>query len=170
MSARIGTVHPVNSERLQRYTTEHLRRELQASFKRFIQTWSDPSNRRDFSRKSTSSPSPVTPADTHMASRYTHVYTVIKKSEWFDHLSTYYSLAQNKTGKSKPMGVFRTDYSTELRSLKSDDWFLKEGITFEPSAPHSQEQNGVSERTGRTIMDMTRCTIIEGFRTIYGQR
>ena len=64
--AKYDPVHPVNSERLQRYTTEHLRRELQASFKRFIQTWPDPSNRRDFSRKSTSSPSPVTPADTHM--------------------------------------------------------------------------------------------------------
>ena len=96
------------------------------------------------------------------ASRYTHVYTGIKKSEWFDHLLTYYSLAQNKTGKSKPINIFRTDFGRELRSLKSDDWFLKEGITFEPSAPYSQEQNGVSERTGRTIMDMTRCTIIAG--------
>lgn len=38
----------------------------------------------------------------------------------------------------------------------------KEGITFEPSAPYSQEQNGVSERAGRTIMDLTRATILEG--------
>ena len=38
----------------------------------------------------------------------------------------------------------------------------KERIIFEPSAPYSQEQNGVSERTGRTIMDMTRATILEG--------
>lgn len=37
---------------------------------------------------------------------------------------------------------------------------LKEGITFEPSCPHSQEQNGVLERMGRTIMDMVRSTII----------
>ena len=96
------------------------------------------------------------------ASRYTHEYTGIKKSEWFDHLLTYYSLAQNKTGKSKANKHLRTDFGTELRSLKSDDWFLKEGITFEPSTPYSQEQNGVSERTGRTIMDMTRCTIIAG--------
>lgn len=38
----------------------------------------------------------------------------------------------------------------------------KEGIIFEPSAPYSQEQNGVSEQMGRTIMDMTRATILEG--------
>lgn len=38
----------------------------------------------------------------------------------------------------------------------------KDGITFEPSAPYSQEQNGVSERMGRMIMDMTRATILEG--------
>ena len=37
----------------------------------------------------------------------------------------------------------------------------KKGITFEPSAPYFQEQNGVSEQTGRTIMDITRATILE---------
>ena len=38
----------------------------------------------------------------------------------------------------------------------------REGIIFEPSLPYAQEQNGVSERMGRTIMDMTRATILEG--------
>ncbi len=36
-----------------------------------------------------------------------------------------------------------------------------ESITFEPSTPYFQEQNGVSKRTGRTIMNMTRVTILE---------
>ena len=155
MSARIGTVHPVNSERLQIYNRTPQERATGI-----------------FQKVHSDLVGPIKPAGlleeiyffnfTCDASRYIYVYTGIKKSEWFDHLSTYYSLAQNKTGKSKPMSVFRIDYGTELRSLKSDDWFLNEGITFEPSAPHSQEQNGVSERTGKTIMGMTRCTIIEG--------
>lgn len=38
----------------------------------------------------------------------------------------------------------------------------REGIVFEPSAPYLQEQNGVSERIGRTFMDMIRTTILEG--------
>lgn len=37
----------------------------------------------------------------------------------------------------------------------------KEEITFEPSTPYFQEQNDVSERMERTIMDMTRTTILE---------
>lgn len=95
-------------------------------------------------------------------SRFTHVYTAIHKHEWFDHLQTYYSLAQNKSQKSKPIGMIRTDFGTELRSGASDKWMLKEGIAFEPSCPHSQKQNGILERMGRTIMDMTRSTIIGG--------
>ena len=37
----------------------------------------------------------------------------------------------------------------------------KERIIFKPSAPYSQEQNDISERTGRTIIDMTRATILK---------
>lgn len=58
--------------------------------------------------------------------------------------------------------MLRSDYGSELQSHKANDWLEKEGIVFEPSAPYSQEQNGVSERVGRTIMDMTRATILEG--------
>lgn len=55
-----------------------------------------------------------------------------------------------------------SDYGSELQSHKTDEWLQKEGIIFEPLAPYSQEQNGVSERTGRTLMDMTRASILEG--------
>ena len=90
------------------------------------------------------------------------MFTAINKHEWFSHLQTYYSLAQNKTQATKPIETIRNDFGTELRSKKCDDWLLSEGITYEPSAPYSQEQNGVSERTGRTILDMTRSAIIGG--------
>ena len=75
------------------------------------------------------------------ATRFTHVYTAKTKSEWLSHLQTYFSLTQNKTGKPKPIARLRTDFGTKLRSDKVDAWMLKEGITFEPSAPYSQEQN-----------------------------
>ena len=75
---------------------------------------------------------------------------------------SYYGLAQNKINKNKSIDRIRTDLGTELRSSKADEWMLKEGITFEPAAPYSQEENGVSERVDRTIMDMIRCAIIEG--------
>ena len=39
---------------------------------------------------------------------------------------------------------------------------LEKGIEFEPSAPYSQEQNGISERKSRTLMERVRTTIIGG--------
>lgn len=56
----------------------------------------------------------------------------------------------------------RLDYESELQSHKTDKRMQREDITFEPSALYFQEQNRVSEKTGRTIMDMTRATILEG--------
>lgn len=37
----------------------------------------------------------------------------------------------------------------------------KKDIIFEPSTPYFQEQNGVSDRIEKTIMDMTRIIILE---------
>lgn len=37
----------------------------------------------------------------------------------------------------------------------------RKSITFEPSAPYSQEQNRVSKRTERMIIDITRAIILE---------
>ena len=93
-------------------------------------------------------------------SRFTYVYTATHKHKWFDHLQTFYSLAQNATQKSKPVSMICTDFGTELQSTASDKRILKKSIAFEPSCPNSQEQNGISKRTGRTIMDMARFTII----------
>lgn len=38
----------------------------------------------------------------------------------------------------------------------------KEGIVFEPFTPYSQEKNKVPECMGKTIIDITRTTILEG--------
>ncbi len=43
-----------------------------------------------------------------------------------------------------------------------DKWLTNQGIIFELSAPYSQEENGVSKCTGRTIIEMVRATILEG--------
>ncbi len=61
-----------------------------------------------------------------------------------------------------PIERLKSDYGLELQSHKADEWIEREGIIFEPSAPYSEEQNSVFERMGRTIMDMTKATILEG--------
>ena len=99
---------------------------------------------------------------TDNTTRMTETYTGTKKSDWLKCLKIYHSLCRTRSKEDHPIERLRSDYGSELQSHKADEWIQKEGITFEPSAPYSQEQNGVSERTGRTIMDMTRATILEG--------
>ena len=91
----------------------------------------------------------------------TEMYTGTKKSDWLRCLETYHSLCRTRSKSQYPIKRLRSDYGSELQSHKADDWMQKEGIVFEPSAQYSQEQNGVPERMGRTIMDMTRATILE---------
>ena len=94
--------------------------------------------------------------------RLTETYTGNKKSDWLKCLKVYHSLCRTRSKEEHPIERLRSDYGAELQSHKADEWMQREGITFEPSAPYSQEQNGVSERMGRTLMDMTRATILEG--------
>ena len=94
--------------------------------------------------------------------RYTETYTGVKKSDWFSCLKTFYNLCKTRSQKERPVERLRLDYGSELQSKRVEDWLLKEGIIFEPSAPYSQEQNDVSERMGGTIMDMTWATILKG--------
>ena len=92
----------------------------------------------------------------------TNTYTGTKKSDSLKSLKAYHSLCKTRSKNNHPIEQLRSDYGSELQSHKADEWIEKERITFELSAPYSQEQNGVSERMGRTIMDMTRAIILEG--------
>lgn len=99
---------------------------------------------------------------TNDCTRYTETYTGSKKSDWLKCLKAFHRLCRTRSKQIHPIERQRSDYGSELQSHKADDWLEKEGIVFEPSAPYSREQKGVSERVGRTIMDMTRATILEG--------
>lgn len=62
---------------------------------------------------------------------------------------------------NKPIKWLQFDFSSKLQSWKVDKWFTNQDIVFELSAPYSQEENKVSERTSCTIMEMVRATILE---------
>lgn len=94
--------------------------------------------------------------------RYTETYTGNKKSDWFRCLRSFHNLAKTRSKEARPIERLRSDCGSELQSKRVDRWLAKEGIILEPSAPYSQEQNGVSERLGRTIMEITRACILEG--------
>ncbi len=56
-------------------------------------------------------------------------------------------------------------YHLEVKFIRADNkmnrkrtlsWMRSKGITFEPSAPHTQAQNGAAERSGDVIMKKAR--------------
>jgi hypothetical protein len=94
--------------------------------------------------------------------RMTETYTGKTKDEWFNHMKAYHNRARTVSGIDRPMDRIRSDFGTELRSDRVDKWFTEMGIVYEPSAPYSQEENGVSERCGRTLLTSARATILGG--------
>lgn len=42
-----------------------------------------------------------------------------------------------------------------------DQWFTNQRIVFEPLAPYFEEENGMSEKTGQTIMEIVRAPILK---------
>ena len=94
--------------------------------------------------------------------RLTQTYTGNKKSNWLKCLKVYYSLCRIRFKEEHPIERFGSDYCAELQSHKANEWMQKNGITLEPLPPYSQEQNSVSERLRKTLIDMTRSTILEG--------
>lgn len=77
-------------------------------------------------------------------------------------MKAFHNLCKTKSNLERPIHRLRSDYGSELQSKKIEEWLETEGIIFEPSAPYSQEQNGVSKQVGQTIMDMAQTTILEG--------
>ena len=53
----------------------------------------------------------------------------------------------------------RADNAAEYEETKS--WLEERGIQLKPSAPYSPQQNGVSERMNRTLLELARAMIIE---------
>ncbi len=94
--------------------------------------------------------------------RIKETYTGKQKSEWLKSFKAFYNLVRTYIGLDRLIERLQSDYGSEIQRRKVDKWLTKQGITFEPFAPYPQEENRVSERTRRTIMDMVRATILEG--------
>jgi transposase InsO family protein len=60
-----------------------------------------------------------------------------------------------------PMRRFRSDNGTgEYNNHRFKDFLSTDGIRFEPLAPYTQNQNGVSERAIRTIIEKARSMLL----------
>src|ERR1051325_5190860 len=56
----------------------------------------------------------------------------------------------------KKIQILRSDRGGEYMDLKFQDYMIEHGIQSQLSAPGTPQQNGVSERRNRTLLDMVR--------------
>lgn len=92
-------------------------------------------------------------------SRRVCVYMMRCKSEAFEKFKLFKSYAERATGKQ--IKVLRTDNGGEYCSDKFESFLSEHGIVHQTTVAYNSQQNGVSERMNRTIMEKVRCMLSE---------
>lgn len=92
-------------------------------------------------------------------SHFAMVYQLKKKSEVINKFKEYVALVETKT--NKKVQAIRCDNGGEYSGKDFKNFCKEKGIEIIYSIPRNPEQNGISERFNRTILDKSRCMIFE---------
>lgn len=92
-------------------------------------------------------------------SRYVYIKTLKKRSEALDAFKEYKARVEKQT--NQKIKKLRTDNGTEYCSKEFNDFLRDEGIARELTVEYTPQQNGVSERSNRTLVEMARCMLIQ---------
>lgn len=92
-------------------------------------------------------------------SRKVFIYTMRSKSEVFDKFMEFKNRVENE--KEMKIKVLRSDNGTEYDNNTFANFFRKHGIKYERSCPYTPQQNGLAERTNRTIVEKVRCMLMD---------
>ncbi|EOY17849.1 Copia-like retrotransposable element, putative [Theobroma cacao] len=92
-------------------------------------------------------------------SRMTWIYFIQHKSEVFSVFQKFKAKVENESGCR--IKKLRTDNGGEYTSSEFISYLENEGIHHQLTAPYCPEQNGVSERKNRTIIEMSRCFLFK---------
>ena len=87
-------------------------------------------------------------------SSWTTVYFLKQKSEAIDYFKKF--VARLKVEKNITVNILRTDRGGEFIGKEFVEWMTREGIIHQTTAPYTPQQNGVSERYNRTVMESAR--------------
>jgi transposase InsO family protein len=90
-------------------------------------------------------------------SKYLVVYCIKTKSEAITKFKEYIALTKNQFGKYPK--ALRSDNGGEFKSHEWTDLCTSLGIQRQFTAVQTPQQNGVSERANRTLMEMVRCLL-----------
>lgn len=85
------------------------------------------------------------------------VYFLKQKSEVAETFKAYTGMLRSETGHL--IHTLWSDNGGEFTSHSFKNWLSSKGIRFESSAPHTPEQNGVSERANQTVVEACRCLL-----------
>ncbi|RVW14603.1 Retrovirus-related Pol polyprotein from transposon RE1 [Vitis vinifera] len=92
-------------------------------------------------------------------SRMTWVYFLKTKSQVLSMFKSFKKMVETQSGQN--VKVLRTDNGGEYTSKEFSVFCQEAGIVHQLTAPYSPQQNGVSERKNRTVMEMARCMLFE---------
>ena len=93
-------------------------------------------------------------------SRYTIVYFLKSKDETLSKFKEYVNLVENQTGCGEGrVKIVRSDNGGEYTSKGFASYSAEKGIVHQFTNPYCPEQNGISERLNRTIMESARSMI-----------
>lgn len=90
--------------------------------------------------------------------RKTYGYLLKRKSEVMHHFIIFKNEVEKQLG--LPIKILRSDNGSEYCNSKFDDFLKKEGIIHQKTVPYCPQQNGVSERLNRTLMEKARCLML----------
>ncbi|UYV73254.1 hypothetical protein LAZ67_10002363, partial [Cordylochernes scorpioides] len=90
-------------------------------------------------------------------SRFRVAYFIRHKSDVLEKFKEFVKRVRTETGNK--IKRFRTDNGTEFLNKNFSDYLKSLGIVHELTAPYTPEQNGISERDNRTIVESDRCLL-----------
>ncbi|WRX29551.1 Integrase [Theobroma cacao] len=90
--------------------------------------------------------------------RFCWVYFMKKKSEVFDKFIRFKAMVENEIDLT--MKILRTDNGQEFCSKEFEDFLTRYGIKHHRTVSYSPQQNGVSERKNKTLVEMARCLLL----------
>ena len=92
-------------------------------------------------------------------SRKLWVYFISQKSQVLDKFRHFVQLMSNSTGQN--VRTLRSDNGGEYTSKAFQEFCSSRGIARELPPPYTPQRNGVAERRNRSLLDITRCLLLE---------
>lgn len=87
------------------------------------------------------------------------VYFLSSKASVFSIFKRFKKLVEVQSGST--LRILRTDNGGEYTSNEFEEFLQQHGVIHQVTVPYSPQQNGVSERKNRTVMEMARSIIFE---------